>query len=206
MTIKYSKQSNKVCFFTLILCIKKNFYIVSISIVSLMNITRNYSFVGASIIMGLLLIVSVTLLPNLSFAQQENQTNMTSSQQQNQSGGNQTGGGQEGQQQQQQNQTGIGTSQELENLTGLSNETIANNTDIESPNATTMGGLEREQTSTETTNMSSTQQQNQSEQQQQQNQSGGNQTGGGQEGQNQTQQGPLEQLGETLGGIFGGGN
>jgi hypothetical protein len=206
MTIKYSKQSNKVCFFTLILCIKKNFYIVSISIVSLMNITRNYSFVGASIIMGLLLIVSVTLLPNPSFAQQENQTNMTSSQQQNQSGVNQTGGGQEGQQQQQQNQTGIGTSQELENLTGLSNETIANNTDIESPNATTMGGLEREQTSTETTNMSSTQQQNQSEQQQQQNQSGGNQTGGGQEGQNQTRQGPLEQLGETLGGIFGGGN
>jgi hypothetical protein len=165
-----------------------------------MNITRNYSFVGASIIMGLLLIVSVTLLPNPSFAQQENQTNMTSSQQQNQSGGNQTGGAQEGQQQQQ-NQTGIGTAQELENLTGLSNETIANNTDIESPNATTMGGLEKEQTSTETTNMSSAQQQNQSEQQQQQNQSGGNQTGGG----NQTQQGPLEQLGETLGGIFGGG-
>ena len=28
-----------------------------------------------------------------------------------------------------------------------------------------------------------------------------NQTGG-----NQTQQGPLEQLGETLGGVFGGGN
>src|SRR5688572_23103583 len=133
MTIKYSKQSNKVYFLTLILCIKKNFYIVSISIVPSMNITRNYSFVGASIIMGLLLIVSVTLLPNPSFAQQENQTNMTSSQQQNQSGSNQTGGGQEGQQQQQQqNQTGIGTSQELENLTGLSNETIANNTDIES--------------------------------------------------------------------------
>jgi hypothetical protein len=29
-----------------------------------------------------------------------------------------------------------------------------------------------------------------------------NQTGGG----NQTQQGPLEQLGEALGGVFGGGN
>ncbi len=29
-----------------------------------------------------------------------------------------------------------------------------------------------------------------------------NQTGGG----NETQQGPLEQLGETLGGVFGGGN
>jgi hypothetical protein len=122
-------------------------------------------------------------------------------QQQNQTGGgNQTVGGQEGQQQQQQqNQTDIGTAQELENFIGLSNQIIANNTDIGSPNATTMGGLEKEQTSTETTNMSSTQQQ-----QQQQNQTGGgNQTGGRQEEQNQTQQGPLEELGETLGDIFG---
>jgi prohibitin 2 len=121
-------------------------------------------------------------------------------QQQNQTGGgNQTVGGQEGQQQQQQqNQTDIGTAQELENFIGLSNQIIANNTDIGSPNATTMGGLEKEQTSTETTNMSSTQQQ------QQQNQTGGgNQTGGRQEEQNQTQQGPLEELGETLGDIFG---
>jgi hypothetical protein len=169
-----------------------------------MNITRNYSFRGSSIIIGLLLVVSVTSLSDLSFARQENQQqnqtgggNQTGGQQQNQTGGgNQTGG-------QQQNQTGIGTAQELENLTGVSNETIASNTDIESPNATTMGGLEQEQTSTETTNMSS-QQQNQS--QQQQNQTGGNQTGGGQGGQNQTQQGPLEQLGEALGGIFGGGS
>jgi prohibitin 2 len=127
--------------------------------------------------------------------QQQRQQNQTG-------GGNLTGGGQEGQQQQrQQNHTGIGTAQELENLTGLSNQIIANNTDIESSNATTMGGLEKEQTSTETTNMSSTQQQ------QQQNQTGGgNLTGGGPEGQNQTQQGPLEQLGETLGDIFGGGS
>jgi hypothetical protein len=169
-----------------------------------MNITRNYSFRGSSIIIGLLLVVSVTSLSDLSFARQENQQqnqtgggNQTGGQQQNQTGGgNQTGG-------QQQNQPGIGTAQELENLTGVSNETIASNTDIESPNATTMGGLEQEQTSTETTNMSS-QQQNQS--QQQQNQTGGNQTGGGQGGQNQTQQGPLEQLGEALGGIFGGGS
>ena len=165
-----------------------------------MNITRNYSLGGSSIIIGLLLLVSATSLSDLSFAQ---------------TGGNQTGG-----QQQQQDQPGIGTVQELENLTGLSNETIANNTDIKSPNATTMGGLEREQTSTETTNLSSNQQQNQSQQQQQnqtggnqtggqqqqQNQTGGNQTGGAQEGQNQTQKGPLEQLGETLGGIFGGGS
>jgi hypothetical protein len=47
-------------------------------------------------------------------------------------------------------------------------------------------------------------------QQQQQNETEGmmgnetNQTGQG--GGNETQQGPLEQLGETLGGIFGGGN
>jgi hypothetical protein len=160
---------------------------------------------------------------------QQNQTGggQAGQQQQNQTGGgqagqqqqNQTGGGQAGQQQQQQNQTGIGTAQELENLTGLSNETIANNTNIGSPNATTMGGLEKEQTSTETTNMTSAggqagqQQQNQTgggqagqqqqnQTQQQQNQTGGNQTGGA---QNQTQKGPLEQLGETLGGIFGGG-
>jgi hypothetical protein len=166
-----------------------------------MNISKNYFFVGSSIMMGISLLVSVTLLPNLSFAQQENQTSMTPMQQQNQTGGGNQTGGQGGQQQQQQNQTGIGTAQELENLTGLSNETIANNTDIGSPNATTMGGLEKEQTSTETTNMSSTQQQ------QQQNQTGGgNQTGGRQEEQNQTQQGPLEQLGETLGDIFGGGS
>jgi hypothetical protein len=33
---------------------------------------------------------------------------------------------------------------------------------------------------------------------------GGNQTN--QTGGNQTQQGPLEQLGEALGGVFGGGN
>jgi hypothetical protein len=34
---------------------------------------------------------------------------------------------------------------------------------------------------------------------------GGNQTNQT-EGGNETQQGPLEQLGETLGGVFGGGN
>ena len=45
-------------------------------------------------------------------------------------------------------------------------------------------------------------QQQQNQTQQQQNQTGANQTGGA---QNQTQKGPLEQLGETLGGIFGGG-
>jgi hypothetical protein len=175
---------------------------------------KNMRLMKTSILTGLILGTASTLAILLIFANMTNSLGSAAfaqgnqSQSQLQQGGqqNQTGGGQAGQQQQQQNQTGIGTAQELENLTGLSNETIANNTDIESPNATTMGGLEKEQTSTETTNMTSAggqagqQQQNQT--QQQQNQTGGNQTGGA---QNQTQKGPLEQLGETLGGIFGGG-
>jgi hypothetical protein len=161
----------------------------------------------ASMPTGLILSIASTLAILLILANMTNslgsaafaQGNQSQPQQQSPQQ-NQTGGGQGGQQQQQQNDTGIGTAQELGNLTGLSNETIARGTDIESQNATTMGGLEQEQTSTETTNMTSAGQQNQT-QQQQQNQTAGNQTAG----QNQTQKGPLEQLGETLGGIFGGG-
>jgi hypothetical protein len=182
---------------------------------------KNMRLMKTSILTGLILGIASILAILLIFANMTNSLGSAAfaqgnqSQSQPQQGGqqNQTGGGQAGQQQQQQNQTGFGTAQELENLTGLSNETIANNTNIGSPNATTMGGLEKEQTSTETTNMTSAggqagqQQQNQTQQQQnqtqqQQNQTGGNQTGGA---QNQTQKGPLEQLGETLGGIFGGG-
>src|SRR5918994_4362939 len=166
---------------------------------------ENMRLMKASMPTRLILSIASTLAVLLIFANVTNslgsaafaQGNQSQPQQQGQQQ-NQTGGGQGGQQQQQQNDTGIGTAQELANLTGLSNETIANNTDIESPNATAMGGLEKEQTSTEMTNMTSAGQQNQT---QQQNQTGGNQTGG----QNQTQKGPLEQLGETLGGIFGGG-
>jgi hypothetical protein len=173
---------------------------------------ENMRLMKASMPTGLILSIASTLAILLILANMTNslgsaafaQGNQSQPQQQSQQQ-NQTGGGQGGQQQQQQNDTGIGTAQELGNLTGLSNETIARGTDIESPNATTMGGLEQEQTSTETTsagqqNQTQQQQQNQT-QQQQQNQTAGNQTGG----QNQTQKGPLEQLGETLGGIFGGG-
>ena len=167
-----------------------------------MSITRNYSFVGASIIMGLLLIVSLTLLPNLSFAQQENQTNMTSSQQQNQSGGN---------------QTESGTASGLENLTGGSTGNIGllqNDTAIGSQNTSVTGGMEQEQEAAETPNATSMQQQgnqtNMTAQQPQQNETGGmmgNETNQTEQGAgNETQQGPLEQLGETLGGIFGGGS
>jgi hypothetical protein len=180
---------------------------------------KNMRLMKTSILTGLILGIASTLAMLLIFANMTNslgtaafaqgnqsQLQPQQGQQQNQTGGSQAGQQQQNQTQQQQNQTGIGTAQELENLTGLSNETVANNTSIAGPNATTMGGLEKEQTSTETTNMTSAggqagqQQQNQT--QQQQNQTGGNQTGGA---QNQTQKGPLEQLGETLGGIFGGG-
>jgi hypothetical protein len=60
--------------------------------------------------------------------------------------------------------------------------------------------MEQEQEATETSNMTS---------QQQQNETGtmmGNETNQTGEGGNETQQGPLEQLGDTLSGIFGGGN
>jgi hypothetical protein len=66
--------------------------------------------------------------------------------QSNQSG-NQSTGGQStgGQETAGQDTEGIGSIQELQNLTGQSNETISNNTDIASP-STGMGGLEKEQT------------------------------------------------------------
>jgi hypothetical protein len=66
--------------------------------------------------------------------------------QSNQSG-NQSTGGQStgGQETAGQDTEGIGSVQELQNLTGQSNETISNNTDIASP-STGMGGLEKEQT------------------------------------------------------------
>ena len=66
--------------------------------------------------------------------------------QSNQSG-NQSTGGQStgGQETAGQDTEGIGSVQELQNLTGQSNETISNNTDISSPSAG-MGGLEKEQT------------------------------------------------------------
>ena len=154
---------------------------------------KNMRLMKASMSTRLILSMASTLAILLIFANMANsfgsaafaKGNQSQTQQQGQQ--NQTGGGQVGKQQQ--NDTGIGTAQELGNLTGLSNETITNQTNIESPNATTMGGLEKEQTSAETTNLASGGQQNQTQQQQ----------------QNQTQKGPLEQLGETLGGIFGGG-
>ena len=102
------------------------------------------------------------------------------------------------------NQAESGTASGIENLTGGGSGNtglLQNDSDISGQNTSVAGGMEQEQEATETSNMTS---------QQQQNETGTmmgnetNQTGG--EGGNATQQGPLEQLGDTLSGIFGGGN
>ncbi|MGB8086006.1 MAG: hypothetical protein WCF07_06925 [Nitrososphaeraceae archaeon] len=88
--------------------------------------------------------------------------------------------------QQQQNQTTeIGSANEIENLTAGNIPVLGNETNIESQNDTSVGeGLQKEQ-STSDTNMTD------------------NQT---EAGGNQTQKSPLEQIGETISGIFGGAN
>jgi hypothetical protein len=146
-------------------------------------ITRTLLVVTSAMVLSIL--TSAGLFVGSSFAQ-ENMTNST----------NETGA-------MMGNQTESGTASGLENLTGGSAGNIGllqNDTAIGSQNTSVTGGMEQEQEATETTNATSMQQQ-------------GNQTMMGNEtnqteqgGGNETQQGPLEQLGETLGGIFGGGN
>ena len=149
--------------------------------------TRTLLVVASAMVLSIL--TSTGLFVGSSFAQ-ENMTNST----------NETGA-------MMGNQTESGTASGLENLTGGSAGNIGllqNDTAISSQNTSVTGGMEQEQEATETTNATSMQQQGQ------QNETGGmmgnetNQTEQG--GGNETQQGPLEQLGETLGGIFGGGN
>ena len=139
---------------------------------------------------------NMTAASNNTGAKMGNQTNQTSG-----------GGGQ-------QNQTGIGTASQMENLTSGNTGLLQNASDIGSQNTSVTGGMEQEQEATEATSPASTQQQgnqtagggeqqqqnqtNMSSQQQQQNQT--------QQQGNQSQGGPLEQLGEALGGIFGGGS
>jgi hypothetical protein len=145
--------------------------------------TRTLLVVMSAMVLSIL--TSTGLFVGSSFAQ-ENMTNST----------NETGA-------MMGNQTESGTASGLENLTGGSAGNIGllqNDTAIGSQNTSVTGGMEQEQEATETTNATSMQQQ-------------GNQTMMGNEtnqteqgGGNETQQGPLEQLGETLGGIFGGGN
>jgi hypothetical protein len=162
---------------------KKNF--ITHGSVWFSMITRTLLVVTSAMVLSIL--TSTGLFVGSSFAQE----NMTSST-------NETGA-------MMGNQTESGTASGIENLTGGSAGNIGllqNDTAIGSQNTSLTGGMEQEQETTNTSNMTS--------QQQQQNETEGmmgnetNQTGQG--GGNETQQGPLEQLGETLGGIFGGGN
>jgi hypothetical protein len=146
--------------------------------------TRTFLKVSSAIALSFL--ASVALLVSTSLAQ-ENQTNMTAAT-------NETNA-------MMGNQTESGTASGIENLTGGSSGNIGllqNDTDIGSQNTSVTEGMEQEK---ESSNMTS--------QQQQQNETGvmmGNETNQTGKGGNETQQGPLEQLGETIGGIFGGGN
>ncbi|MGH9985554.1 MAG: hypothetical protein ACRD8W_16550, partial [Nitrososphaeraceae archaeon] len=100
----------------------------------------------------------------------------------------------------QQNQTTeIGSASEIENMTAGNIPVIGNETDIESQNDTSITeGLQKEQLTTDTNTTN-----NQTESGGNQTQTTANQT---ESGGNQTQNGPLEQIGEAISGIFGGGN
>jgi hypothetical protein len=127
--------------------------------------------------LGLMTIVSTGISP--SYGQQNQSSNTTSTQQ------NQT--------------TEIGSASEIENMTAGNIPVLGNETDIESQNDTSITeGLQKEQLTTDTNTTN-----NQTESEGNQTQTTANQTES--EG-NQTQKGPLEQIGEAISGIFGGGN
>jgi hypothetical protein len=141
-----------------------------------------------------------SILTDISYSYgQQNQTSNTSS----------TSSQQGQQQQQQQNQTEeIGSASQIENMTAGNIPVIGNETDIESQNDTSIGqGMQKEQLTTDenvtnnqtgggTANETASTTANQTA-------AGGNQTAAG---GNQTAKSILEQVGETMSGMFGGGN
>ena len=142
--------------------------------------------VTLSLVLSLGLLSSVSTSINLSYGQQNQTANKTSPQQSQQ--------GQQGQQQQNQSQ-GIGSASEIESLTAGNAPVLGNATQ---KGTSLTEGIQKEQATTDT-NMTN------------------NQTGGGaangatnttgnqtQAGGNQTEKNPLQQLGETISGIFGG--
>lgn len=141
--------------------------------------------IASILALSLGILFSVSAGVSILYGQQNQTSNMTSTQQQ-------------------QNQTGIGSASEIENLTTGNIPALGNATDIESQNDTSLAqGLQKEQITTDT-NMTT-----------KQTGEGGmtngtttNQTGaeGEQQQGNQTEKGPIEQLGETISGMFGGGN
>ena len=127
--------------------------------------------------LGLMTIVSTGI--SHSYGQQNQSSNTTSTQQ------NQT--------------TEIGSASEIENMTAGNIPVLGNETDIESQNDTSITeGLQKEQLTTDTNTTN-----NQTESGGNQTQTTANQT---ESGGNQTQKVPLEQIGEAISGIFGGGN
>jgi hypothetical protein len=147
--------------------------------------------ITVTVVMSLGLLSSFTTSPGPSYGLQ-NQTSNTTSTQQSQGG-----------QQQQQNQTeDVASASQIENMTAGNIPILGNEIDIENQNDTSVTqGMQKEQVTTDS-NMTN------------------NQTGGGgttnettgssgnqtQAGDNQTAKSPLEQLGETISGIFAGGN
>jgi hypothetical protein len=146
----------------------------------------NRMFSIASVLaLSLGVLFSVSAGVSILYGQQNQTSNMTSTQQQ-------------------QNQTGIGSASEIENLTTGNIPALGNATDIESQNDTSLAqGLQREKMTTDT-NMTT----NQTGEGGMTNGTTTNQTGaeGEQQQGNQTEKGPIEQLGETISGMFGGGN
>lgn len=141
---------------------------------------------------------SFVLIGTSSSNGQQNQTsNATSTQQ-----------AQQGQQQQQNQSEGIGTASQIENMTAGNIPVIGNETDIKSQNDTSVStGMQKEHLTTDT-NMTNNQTAGGTANQPtnataNQTQSEGNNTGGG--GGNDNASNPLEQIGETISGIFGGG-
>jgi len=142
-------------------------------------------------------LVSFVLVGTSSSNGQQNQTgNATSTQQ-----------AQQGQQQQQNQSEGVGTASQIEDMTAGTIPVIGNETDIKSQNDTSVSaGMQKEQLTTDanktnnqtaggTANQTTNATANQT-------QSEGNDTGGG--GGNDNASNPLEQIGETISGIFGG--
>jgi len=155
---------------------------------------------------GLMTFVLTGMSP--SYGQQNQTSNTTSTQPQQNQTSNTTST------QPQQNQTTeIGSASEIENMTAGNIPVLGNETDIKSQNDTSVTeGLQKEQltTDTNTTNNQTESGGNQTQTTANQTESGGNQTqttaNQTESGGNQTQKGPLEQIGETISGIFGGGN
>jgi hypothetical protein len=141
--------------------------------------------IASVLALSLGVLFSVSAGVSILYGQQNQTSNMTSTQQQ-------------------QNQTGIGSASEIENLTTGNIPALGNATDIESQNDTSLAqGLQREKMTTDT-NMTT----NQTGEGGMTNGTTTNQTGaeGEQQQGNQTEKGPIEQLGETISGMFGGGN